>query len=277
MKRSTLRSNLIKAKAFALICIIASGCNSDDNNTTPPVQDDVLAFEETFSKTLHYNSDNTIKLIGYKKIKIAEEDLQDFNSFYKESKGELSNTKNYFYDQKNGILRAYFPVDGALIEYHHGTAEANEQGELAITYNDIHNTGIYVLGRKQTKEITGVEGNIIRDGVIYLSEKQKMDHRQGNIYVFDFGDKVLPGHHDHSSGRVFGKASCMSNHGGPNCSNAFGIRKGRCTFRSNVCMDYNGIVTDCKNHASGWKKYRNFVDSDCDVALARGKCWNEIM
>lgn len=50
-----------------------------------------------------------------------------------------------------------------------------------------------------------------------------------------------------SEGGDGGKISCMANHGGKNCSNAFGINNGRCTFNPNVCMDYNGWFTDCVN------------------------------
>ena len=69
----------------------------------------------------------------------------------------------------------------------------------------------------------------------------------------------------------------MTNHDGPNCSNAFGINQGRCPFDATVCMDYNGIATNCTNASSGFWRYWNFPDSDCDVALAMGHCWNELM
>ena len=37
-------------------------------------------------------------------------------------------------------------------------------------------------------------------------------------------------------------------------------------------MDYNGWFTDCVNG-----KVSNFPGSDCDTAMGRGECWNEIM
>lgn len=37
-------------------------------------------------------------------------------------------------------------------------------------------------------------------------------------------------------------------------------------------MDYNGWFTDCIN-----SKVSNFPGSDCDKAVGRGHCWNEIM
>ncbi len=77
--------------------------------------------------------------------------------------------------------------------------------------------------------------------------------------------------------------SCMNNHitaGGvkQNCTTAGIVPfQGRCPFNAAVCMDYNGIFTDCINHGGGWRKYTNFIGSDCDWALAAGECWNEIM
>lgn len=80
-----------------------------------------------------------------------------------------------------------------------------------------------------------------------------------------------------------GTVSCMDNHISAtgvkrNCTTAgivtFG---GRCPFDATVCMDYNGTWTDCINHGGGWRKYRNFINSDCDRALLAGECWNEIM
>ena len=50
------------------------------------------------------------------------------------------------------------------------------------------------------------------------------------------------------------------------------LNNGRCTFNPNVCMDYNGWFTDCVNG-----KVSNFPGSDCDTAMGRGECWNEIM
>jgi hypothetical protein len=78
-------------------------------------------------------------------------------------------------------------------------------------------------------------------------------------------------------GKCEAKVNCMANHGGPNCSTAFGINQGNCPFDATVCMDYNGIFTNCVNAGSGYRRYLNFINSDCDVALAMGHCWNELM
>lgn len=43
------------------------------------------------------------------------------------------------------------------------------------------------------------------------------------------------------------------------------------------CLDYNGPYGNCVNYSSGWRKYTNFVFSDCDLASDRGHCWSEFM
>lgn len=102
-----------------------------------------------------------------------------------------------------------------------------------------------------------------------------------NLCVFDLGEQIVNSNEccdevvkikTRSEGGDGGKISCVANHGGKNCSNAFGINNGCCTFNPNVCMDYNGWFTDCVNG-----KVSNFPGSDCDTAMGRGECWNEIM
>jgi hypothetical protein len=158
--------------------------------------------------------------------------------------------------------------------------EASHLGEFDM--EEIHGD-CAVLGRKQTEHITGVEGNIIKGGIIYLADRNRPERRVGNVHVYDFGIKVIHDHdhdHDHDGLRTKrdeGKASCMNNHGGPNCSNKFNIHQGRCPRRSDVCVDYNGRFTNCKKGGSKWSKWKNFPSSDCAVALGRGHCWNEVM
>ena len=65
-----------------------------------------------------------------------------------------------------------------------------------------------------------------------------------NLCVFDLGEQIVNSNEccdevvkikTRSEGGDGGKISCMANHGGKNCSNAFGINNGRCTFNPNVC------------------------------------------
>ncbi|QSS58320.1 hypothetical protein I7I51_07743 [Histoplasma capsulatum] len=233
---------------------------------------DITMFEERFLNSLEYQlPNNTIKLIGFKKVKVPEHELGDLNQHYMSNPKEWGKLNNYFYDPPSGTFRIYFPVEGALVSHDGEQHEANHLGELSL--QKIHGD-CSVLGRKQTSHVTGVEGNIIKDGIIYLENPPRPHAQYGNAYVYDFGVKVVLDH-DHS-GRLqkrSGKKSCMNNHGGPNCSNKYNIH-GKCKRRSDVCMDYNGWFTNCKKNGPTW---RNFPGSDCDKALGRGHCWNEVM
>ncbi|EEH21797.2 hypothetical protein PABG_04013 [Paracoccidioides brasiliensis Pb03] len=218
---------------------------------------DLTLFEERF-------------LIGFKKVKVPEHELNDLNQHYRSNPKEWGKLSNYFYDPPTGTFRIYFPVEGALVSHGGKHYEANHLGELDL--QEIHGD-CSVLGRKQTSHVTGVEGNIIKDGIIYLENAPKPHAQYGNTFVYDFGVKVIL---DHDHGRFQkrdGKKACMNNHGGPNCSNKYNIH-GKCSRRSDTCMDYNGWFSDCKKNGPTW---RNFPGSDCDKALGRGHCWNEVM
>ena len=67
-----------------------------------------------------------------------------------------------------------------------------------------------------------------------------------NLCVFDLGEQIVNSNEccdevvkikTRSEGGDGGKISCVANHGGKNCSNAFGINNGRCTFNPNVLME----------------------------------------
>lgn len=73
-----------------------------------------------------------------------------------------------------------------------------------------------------------------------------------------------------------GRVSCMENHGGPNCTNAFGIYQGRCPLATSHCMDYNGFLPNCSNPSGMATNAIAFPGSDCFVAIAMGQCWNEM-
>jgi hypothetical protein len=236
---------------------------------------ELAEFETRYINSMDYKLHNdSIKLIGYKKIQIPELELGDFEDHYFKNQEQWKKIDNTYYDQGAATLRIYFPVQAALVEHGGKLVEANHLGELDMEQV----TGdCAVLGRKQTDHVTGVEGNIIKDGIIYLADRNRPERRLGNVHVYDFGIKVIHDHdHDGHHTKRDGKTSCMNNHGGPNCSDKFDIHKGRCPRRDDVCVDYNGIFTNCKKEG-GFSKYKNFPGSDCDFALGRGQCWNEIM
>ncbi|KAB8076107.1 hypothetical protein BDV29DRAFT_200473 [Aspergillus leporis] len=255
-----------------LLSLAALAIPSNLVYSLPLSERDLRLFEERYINSVDYTLGNdTIKLIGYKTIKIPVEELDDLNDHYNNHPEEWKNMPNYFYDQGSGTLRAYFPVEGALVEHDGQHLEANSLGELGITkINGDHS----VLGRRQTDSITGVEGNIIKDGIIYLENAPKPHTRYGKVLVYDFGKKVVLGHDHGGHSKREGKKSCMKNHGGPNCSDKFNIHNSKCKKRHDICMDYNGWFSNCKKNGSTW---RNFPGSDCDKALGRGHCWNEVM
>ena len=89
-----------------------------------------------------------------------------------------------------------------------------------------------------------------------------------NLCVFDLGEQIVNSNEccdevvkikTRSEGGDGGKISCVANHGGKNCSNAFGINNGRCTFNPNVCMDYNGWFTDCVDINDGEQRALNIA------------------
>ncbi|GBC26723.2 hypothetical protein GLOIN_2v1828065 [Rhizophagus irregularis DAOM 181602=DAOM 197198] len=75
-------------------------------------------------------------------------------------------------------LRVYFPVAGALIEHQGSMIEANELGEFEIKDVD---SDYVVLGRKQSGRVQGVQGNIIKDGIIYLAD-QAIQHTKSAMF-----------------------------------------------------------------------------------------------
>lgn len=231
------------------------------------VKRDLGYFEERYINTLSYKLYNeTVKLIGYKKIKILPEEIYVFEDHYFTNYGELQKYDSHFYDQASRELRIYFPVAGALIEHQGSMIEAKEVGEFEIEEID----GNYaVLGWKQTEYIHGVHGNIIKDGIIYLADKVHPTHQIGKVFVYDFGYKTLDHDHDHShSKRSDFNKGCVKNHGGINCSDKYNIHNGQCVENHQTCMDYNGFGTDCK------KEHRKifFIGSDCYYS----HCWNEV-
>lgn len=261
-----------------LLCIAASALMWSVVHAHPSSPDWMKAlteFETRYINRMDYQLHNdSIKLIGYKKIEIPKPHRQEFEDHYLSHHADWRIVDSTYYDGSSGTIRIYFPVEAALVEHGGRLIEANELGEL-----DLENVegDCAVMGRKQTDHVTGVEGNIIKDGIIYLADRNRPERRIGNVHIYDFGIKVLHDHDDsdgHHHTKRDGKKSCMNNHGGPNCSNKFNIHQGRCPRRSDLCVDYNGLWTDCKKGGSRWK---NFPSSDCAVALGRGHCWNEVM
>ncbi len=257
-----------------LIAALALTWNIVDARPSLDWMSELVEFETQYINSMDYQlQNNSIKLIGYRKIEIPEHRHSEFEDDYFENHAEWRKIDSTYYDPPTGTMRIYFPVEAALVEHGGRIIEANHLGELDM---EEVQRDCAVLGRKQTDHITGVKGNIIKDGIIYLADRNRPERRIGNVRLYDFGIKVL---HDHNHNgyhtkRDQGETSCMNNHGGPSCSDEFNIHQGRCPPRSDLCVDYNGRWTNCKKGGSRWV---NLPSSDCAVAPGRGHCWNGVM
>jgi hypothetical protein len=249
------------------------------------VRRELHAYEKNYISSRSYKHHNaTVKLIGFKKIKIADEDVDEFEHGWHSSFEEYQQLGRHFYDAHSRELRIYFPVENALVEHGPHMIEANEMGEFEMDQLD---SDYAVVGRYQTDHVHGVEENIIKDGIIYLSERVLPHSRHGNTFVYDFGWKDVHDHdHDHDHAKRCENVECPSkgcvkNHGGVNCSKKFGISKGRCPMRKDVCMDFNGVAVnlpgvDCSRPTNKAKRILKFPGSDCDYAVGAGHCYNEV-
>ncbi|TLD21921.1 hypothetical protein PspLS_08225 [Pyricularia sp. CBS 133598] len=300
---------------------------------TPPAQDPSMTqFEERFVNSLPYTSDNatTLRLVGFKRMALPVADVAEFEQAWSdppsewrrrdESSAAGRHEEHFWYDRARREVRVYFPVEGALLR--RGGAEEGDEGEFVeadglgqvmgvgeVVKRDVDGEGRAraVVGRRTTDQVSGVEGNIIRDGIIYLETPAlPTRHLDARTTIYDFGIKSLDhnGHshdhgHDHDQDheveqdqgqgganlakRADGKKGCLENHKGKNCSKAYGINQGRCRMNPNTCMDYNGWKTDCKKGTTTkfgiptLSKAIKFLGSDCSVSMARGHCWNEVM
>lgn len=237
--------------------------------------------EQEYVETIYFPPESDLGMIGFKTIRVPADSVDEFNRFHAANRAQFDSITNHRYDPETGEMRVYFPVRSAVVAREGRRFEASSHGSLSVE-GDVDPGALRVIGRRQTAEITGVATNTLEDGILLLASPVEVDHiLDGDVLVFDFGERELSGHHDHGGahhahGALGARVGCLANHGGVNCTIAFGVGQGRCPFNPAVCMDYNGVFTDCVNYASGWKRYRNFILSDCDYAMGQGQCWNEI-
>jgi hypothetical protein len=244
----------------------------------------IQKFEERFLDSLQWQHNNhTVKLVGYKKIIMSDPEIADLQHNIKTLPAEWEAFTNAYYDPHEKTMRVYFPVEGALM-YHHGElVEASQMGEYP--HHEMIGGDCHVVGRYKTNQVHGVEGNIVKDNIIFLAEPAppvRVYGDRGNVFMYDFGWRE--GTHAHGHDRDHGRrnkredgekkgGSCKENHGGRVCSQVYNINHGRCPRDYSGCIDYNGWPKkNCNNHSDKWA----FPNSDCFTAVARGHCWNEI-
>ncbi|KAF9872856.1 hypothetical protein CkaCkLH20_09719 [Colletotrichum karsti] len=240
----------------------------------------IQTFERAFLSTIPWSHPNhTTKLIGFKRILLTPSQHAHLASSIASSPAQWAAFTSAYHDPDERTMRVYFPVENALMYHHDALIEANTHGEHP--HEEIAGD-LAVLGRYRTDAVTGVPGNVLRDGVIYLAEPAYPVRRYGeagNILVYDFGWREGAHEHSHEHDRTIGPraegkgGSCKQNHGGRVCSQVYGINHGRCPRDYSGCIDYNGWpVKSCKDHGNKFA----FPGSDCFTAVARGHCWNEI-
>ena len=287
--------NLSTLSAIVIIVAIANeltSCQQDDIGTVS-YSSDFTAFEKEFAKSLSSDKD-IVRLIGFKTYTISSSEKEHFIEIVSQHGEELEHY-NTIFSNDFSFYRIYFALHTAIVEYDGKTYTADERGLVLIPdLKDI--STIKVIGRKRSEFVHGTGSNIIEKDRILLKNEFKQEVRDGvklgysideNTCVFDFhalisknemyesccsttatGTPRLKSHNEVGGVTLHG-ASCVQNHGGMNCSDAFGLWGANCVQKKNRCMDYNGWGTDCSG--SGY-----FLGSDCYKAMAHFHCWNEL-
>jgi hypothetical protein len=263
--------------------------------------------EKEIAKRIFNDVNQSIpKLLGYKTVFYNDNEKETIKGIKAAYAEEINEQGNLYIAEDGSFVRAYFQIGGDAIISIGGVAYNVEE----MTANEIfQGEKIMIIGRQRTDKVRGTGSNIIYDNKIYLKNKVVVtDYIQDeDVYVFDFGERVSccdpqdektrkqlrlnpkkEGVRSDSCmsdadcgdgicmnevcvGGMNSAVSCVQNHGGQNCSNAFGIWGANCVTRNDVCMDFNGWGSDC---VKGSKAY--FLGSDCSKAMLLFHCWNEI-
>lgn len=248
-------------------------------------------FERRFLDTLGWeHANDTVKLVGFKRIIMPEDQLDDLHDHATRSLVEWDQFPSAYYEPYERAVRLYFPVKNALVYHGDDLVEASHLGEYPA-HDRLHGD-CRVVGRYQTDQVHGTAGNRVEGGVVYLGEPEapvRAYGDPGNVLMYDFGWREGPHAHGHGkrqgvrpgpvveAGAAAGEAghdggSCLENHGGKTCSEVYNINQGRCERDYSGCIDYNGWWPNCEGKG-GWKA---FFMSDCFVSVTRGNCWNEV-
>lgn len=267
--------------------LLINSCSNDNDNDINPIsnkKESISTFEKNYIRYLYPESNNdSIKLIGFKTVYFNKEEAQEIKNAQELYKNELIEiNKSIYYADDYSFMRVYFPMSDAIVNYNGKTYEASNRGSfITDAFVNLKTTSwIQVIGRKASEFVSGTDFNSIEGNQILLAEKLEKamkDHNTENTYVFNLGERSFNHHHNEDGEAINenttyrSKISCYNNHRKRNCSTAFGYN-GRCKRVYVKCMDYNGWPAFC-----GDKSKAGFVGSDCQRAMAKGNCWNEIM
>ena len=294
--------------AISVISLVLTGCQNELFDLS--LNADFIAFEEEFATSLS-SENETVKLIGFKTYDINESDRQHFINLVEEL-GDTIKKFNAVFSEDFSFYRIYFPLHTAIVDYNDKTYTADEKGVVIIpNLTDI--SKVKIIGRKRSETVHGTGSNIIEKDRILLKTEFRQEVKNGvmagysidgNACVFDFKaltsmdmdatccsktaevdvkqpksviTRIMSSRirlKSGNEGEEGSGVSCNQNHGGMNCSNAFGIYNGGCPFVSSHCMDYNGWLFGPSDCIKGPKTY--FLGSDCCEAMALGHCWNEV-
>lgn len=241
----------------------------DTRGITSEIQQEITNFEASYINQSTTGNSTEIGVFGYKTMMLEGKNKDVLKWVYENYKKEIDEQKGIFIASDFSFYRLYFPLHTAIADFAGKEYNANEKGIviLPVQHTRASMDNLTVIGRIKSDKVTGCASNIITDNKILLKDRLVPAELQNNAYIFDMGLM------DCCESGAKGSASCTQNHGSyANCSDAFGIWGDNCVTDRNVCMDYNGYGSDC---VKGPKTY--FIGSDCQIAVIRGHCWNEIM
>lgn len=276
MIRFLLRMTL--SIAIAMVALVSCVSETDGNNqavVVEPMSANETAMIENFEKNFLQGENNKqtrasqggLHLYGYVTVVYHGEDSAFVNNLWAYYKSEIDSMGHFLV--LDGKVRVYFPLSDAIAKLNLSTLYSDSLGCIA-NYQPTNPMSIKITGRTKTEQSV-----YTRFAQPYTPEKSYQTER---ALIFNLGErdfccskKSIKRLKVRSENSTDGRVSCMQNHGGVNCTVAFGHRSGNCVTKYDRCMDYNGKGSDC----SGSHLY--FVGSDCSRAMAHGHCWNEVM
>lgn len=252
-------------------CLCLVSCSKENETITPiDTQKEIAEFESQYFQTVKTRA-NEVKLFGFKTMSLSEgKEREVVKWVYKKYKREIDQMKGIFIASDFSFYRIYFPMHTAIVNYMDKEYKANANGivELPRTQTRGNINSIEIIGRVKSDKVAGCGSNIITSDKIILKEPLIASKSDSGMLLFDMGPINCC-----EKSTSMNRTPCIENHRPhANCSDAFGIWGVHCVTDRGVCMDFNGWGSDC---TKGPKTY--FLGSDCQVAMMRGHCWNEIM
>jgi hypothetical protein len=181
---------------------VVTGQGKDLNRPDALASSNFTLFEKEFSKTLSTEKE-VIKLIGFREMPIAENQIDEFKKLVAEHGDELKK-RNTVYAPDYSCFRVYFPFHTAIVEYEGKTYTANEHGVVSIPgFEDI--SKVTVIGRKRSETVHGTGSNIIEEDRILLKTPLQQITKNGvkigyaldaNTCVFDVNSGELDRGHE---------------------------------------------------------------------------------